>query len=233
MILEFEHPSKISSKELVIFKELDSSNSSHKSKIDLSNASMLLSEMSLCSSSGETNNSADPSPTSIYSSPSRYEIFSGSLQIAAIKPDLDKPNPKMGVSCIQFSCDNRFMFTRNDSMPNILWIWDMSKFKLTNVLIQTMAIRHVCWDSRQCRLALCTNNNKVYMWSPQGCISVEAPCEATFLITALKWNPDGNSLILIGKDQFCVTYLQTNANGGESQKDVLKKRQSKTVDVTS
>ncbi len=55
---------------------------------------------------------------------------------------------------------------------------------------------------------MCTNNNKIYMWSPQGCISVETPCEATFLIQSLKWNHDGNSLVLIGKDQFCVTYLQ-------------------------
>jgi hypothetical protein len=45
------------------------------------------------------------------------------------------------------------------------------------------------------------------MWSPQGCISVEIPCEATFLIQSIKWNRDGNSLILISKDQFCVTYL--------------------------
>jgi hypothetical protein len=41
------------------------------------------------------------------------EIFSGSMQIAAIKPDLDKPNPRVGVSCIEFSYDNRYMFTRN------------------------------------------------------------------------------------------------------------------------
>ena len=69
------------------------------------------------------------------------EIFNGTLQIAAIKPDLDKPNPKIGVSSIQFSHDNKYMFTRNDSMPNILWIWDLVKFRLTNVLIQTMAIK--------------------------------------------------------------------------------------------
>jgi hypothetical protein len=26
-------------------------------------------------------------------------------------------------------------------MPNIIWIWDMVKFTLSNVLIQTMAIK--------------------------------------------------------------------------------------------
>jgi len=192
LIMDFEHPLKISSKDLVIFKEIDGSLRGTRGALTMLNES-----------------ASENEPISIYSTPSKYEIYSGTLQIAAIKPDLDKPNPKIGVSCIQFSCDNRFMFTRNDSMPNILWIWDLEKFKLTYVLIQIMAIKCVKWDPRQARLALCTNNNKIYMWSPQGCISVEAPCEATFLIQSIKWAPDGNSLILIGKDQFCVTYLQT------------------------
>lgn len=193
-IMEFDHPLKISSKDLVIFKEVDNS---FKNKKDLSASFM-----------NDSVNINENEIASIYSSPSKYEIFSGTLQIAAIKPDLDKPNPKIGISAIQFSCDNRFMLTRNDSMPNIIWIWDMIKFKLTNVLIQTMAVKCVSWDPKQSRLALCTSNNKIYMWSPQGCISVETPCEATFLIQSIKWNHDGNSFILIGKDQFCVTYLQ-------------------------
>ena len=50
------------------------------------------------------------------------------------------------------------------------------------------------------------------MWSPQGCISVEVPCEATFLIQSIKWNRDGNSLTLISKDQFCVCYLSKPSN---------------------
>lgn len=198
MIMEFEHPLKISSKDLIIYKETDGS---FKNKKDLS-ASLL----------SESSNLNENELISIYSTPSKYEIFNGTLQIAAIKPDLDKPNPKIGVSSIQFSHDNKYMFTRNDSMPNILWIWDLIKFRLTNVLIQTMAIKCVCWDPKQSRLAICTNNNKIYMWSPQGCISVEVPCEATFLIQSIKWNRDGNSLLLISKDQFCVTYLAIPKN---------------------
>jgi hypothetical protein len=55
------------------------------------------------------------------------------------------------------------------------------------------------------------------MWSPQGCISVETPCEATFLIQSIKFSPNGTSLILIGKDQFCVTYFQEEAKNSESE----------------
>lgn len=41
------------------------------------------------------------------------ELFNGALQIAAIKPDLDKPNPKLGVSLIEFSPDNQYMYSKN------------------------------------------------------------------------------------------------------------------------
>jgi hypothetical protein len=31
--------------------------------------------------------------------------------------------------------------------------------------------------------------------------------QASFSVHALKWNVDGGSLALVGKDQFCLTYL--------------------------
>jgi hypothetical protein len=104
-------------------------------------------------------------------------------------------------------------------MPNILWIWDMCKFKLCNILIQTSAIRHVAWDPRQARLALCTNNNKLYMWSAQGCVAIEMPCESTFLVQAIRWTGSGNAVVIVGKDQFCVAYFlppTVNENAGQS-----------------
>ena len=42
------------------------------------------------------------------------------MQITAIKPDFDKPNPKDGVSYIHFSCDNRFMLTKNGMIMSLL-----------------------------------------------------------------------------------------------------------------
>ena len=274
--MEFEHPLKISSHHLIIYKEIDGSGMRKRGDLSTTAASML--NESVASSSASSSHmfayNESSQVVSIYSSPSKCkhiayirahihvqfsttyvcnqfvsdEIFSGNLQIAAIKPDLDKPSPKIGVSCIEFSHDNRFMYTRNDSMPNILWIWDMNKFKLTNVLIQIMAIKckctqpnmletkkakkalyysvkllllllqtGVCWDPAQTRLALCTNNNKIYMWSPKGCISVEVPVEATFLVQSIRWNKDGTCLILIGKDQYCVTYLLQSKKPDEQQ----------------
>jgi len=44
------------------------------------------------------------------------EIVSGNVQIPAIKPDLSKANPKLGVSVANFSSNCRYMFTKNGKL---------------------------------------------------------------------------------------------------------------------
>lgn len=41
------------------------------------------------------------------------EIVSGSVYIPVIKPDLNKANPKLGVSVASFSTNCRYLFTKN------------------------------------------------------------------------------------------------------------------------
>lgn len=38
------------------------------------------------------------------------------------------------------------------------------------------------WDPKQPRLAVCTGNNKLYMWSPAGCVSVVVPTEGLLFL---------------------------------------------------
>ena len=44
------------------------------------------------------------------------EIVSGNVQIPAIKPDLSKANPKLGISVASFSSNCRYMFTKNGKL---------------------------------------------------------------------------------------------------------------------
>ena len=62
-------------------------------------------------------------------------------------------------------------------MPNCVWVWDMQRVGLQAVLEQASAVRCFLWDPRRPRLALCTGNNKLYLWSPAGCVSVRVPVE--------------------------------------------------------
>lgn len=152
---------------------------------------------------GETHLSAAVSQTCA----SQYEIVTGSIQTPVIRPDLNKANPKLGVSTVNFSANCQYMYSKNDNMPNVLWIWDIPKLRLATVLLQLSPIKTVAWDPTQSRLALCTGTNKIYMWSPKGSLSVQIPCEATFTAQDVKWHRDGSALLIISRDQMCVCFL--------------------------
>ncbi|KAK2165292.1 hypothetical protein LSH36_52g03026 [Paralvinella palmiformis] len=146
----------------------------------------------------------------MYRSPSRYDILEDTVQLPAVKPDLNRANPKMGVGTLAFSPDSRYIYTRNDNMPCVLWIWEMTTLDLCVVLIQDLPIKCVGWDPCQARLALCTGSNKVYMWSPAGCLSVDVPIEGTFNVQSVKWSPNGEALLLLDPEHMAVCFLSEN-----------------------
>ncbi|XP_077998010.1 WD repeat-containing protein WRAP73-like [Glandiceps talaboti] len=146
----------------------------------------------------------------IFSVQSKYEVAQGQVQVPAVKPDLDKAYPKIGISKLAFSCDNRYLYSRNDNMPNSLWIWDVHKLSQIVLLIQAGPVKCVEWDPSHPRLALCTGNNKLYLWSPAGCVSVEVPSEATFQVLSLKWHPHGNAIMLMGREHMCMCFIDVD-----------------------
>lgn len=138
---------------------------------------------------------------------SKYETRETPVQIASTKPDPEKPNPKMGVGTVMFSADNRYLATVNDNMPSTVWIWEVSKLKLLALLVQVAAVKSIAWDPLHSRLAVCTASNKLYLWTPEGCVSVAVRSEGPFNVSRLRWHPDGSSLLLASKTHFCVCYL--------------------------
>lgn len=149
---------------------------------------------------------------SLYACHSKYDILSLPVKVPTITPATNKANPKLGVGLLTFSYDNKYMVTRNDNMPCVVWIWDVRKISLCAVLIQTHPVKSVLWDPSRPRLVLCTSNDKLYMWSPQGCLAVEVPVEGTFPIHNLAWHPDGDAILLIGKEQMSVCFLTPTAD---------------------
>ncbi|XP_014774667.1 WD repeat-containing protein WRAP73 [Octopus bimaculoides] len=138
---------------------------------------------------------------------SKYHIVKEALEIPNIKPSLNKANPELGVSQVEFSCNSRYFYTKNDNMPCVLWIWDVKNLCLSHILVHLSPIKHVRWDPTSVRLALSTGNKQLYMWTPSGCLSAEIPIDAMFQVNTLKWHPDGSALVLIGKEKTCISYL--------------------------
>ncbi|KAG7268519.1 hypothetical protein CRUP_020621 [Coryphaenoides rupestris] len=147
--------------------------------------------------------------STLFPSQSKYEISFPPVQIPVVKPDLDRANPKVGVSSLAFSADSRYLATKNDNMAAVLWVWDMQRMSLEAALQHTAPVRSFQWDPKRPRLALCTGNSKLYLWSPAGSVSVQVPSEGGFQVHALSWHSSGESLVLIGKEQLCLCYMDT------------------------
>ncbi|XP_015738052.1 WD repeat-containing protein WRAP73 isoform X1 [Coturnix japonica] len=187
-ITEFEHPATVTNAKTIVYKEVEKSPSVETERFSFPPTRALAS--------------------SVFSTQSKYDVSQIPVSFQYIKPVADRANPKMGIGMLAFSPDNCFLATKNDNIPNAVWIWDIQKLKLSVVLEQLCAIQSFQWDPRQPRLAVCTGNSKVYLWSPAGCVTVQVPTEGDFQIVSLCWHPSGDSMVLLSKDNFCVCYLE-------------------------
>ncbi|KAG8568570.1 hypothetical protein GDO81_014066 [Engystomops pustulosus] len=190
-IKELVHPVVVSSPKTVAYREVDKSQSVEPSQL--------------------TFPPPRGTPSSLFTVHSKYELVDVPVTLRTVKPDTDRANPELGIGMLAFSPDNRYLATKNDNMPCCVWIWDIQKMRLSVVLEQTSPVRSFHWDPVQPRLAICTGNSKVYLWSPTGCVSVQVPVEGTFNVLSLAWHPLGeDSLLLTSKDHFCICYLETS-----------------------
>ncbi|XP_076596630.1 WD repeat-containing protein WRAP73 [Chaetodon auriga] len=190
-ITQFEHPATINNTKAVVYKEVERRPTVGSDDLSLHNITI---------------------GTTLFNTQSKYEICSLPVQIPVVKPDPDRANPKIGVSTLAFSPDSRYLATKNDNMASVVWVWDMQKMSLEAVLEHTSAVRCFQWDPRRPRLALCTGNTKLYLWSPAGCVSVQVPTEGGFQVQSLNWHCSGDSLILLGKEQLCLCYMDQEDN---------------------
>lgn len=77
----------------------------------------------------------------IFSTQSKYNLLTPPVQLPVIQPDPEKSNPKIGIGWLDFSPDNRFLATIDDSMKTAVHIWSMLKLSLYVVLKQASPVK--------------------------------------------------------------------------------------------
>ncbi|CAH8536918.1 unnamed protein product [Schistosoma bovis] len=146
------------------------------------------------------------------SSTVQYKLLNDPVTIQSIKPDPNQAFPKVGIGLTEFSTDGRFLATRNDNCPGVIWIWSIDRrLSLFSLLIHTSGcVSSLMWDPRcSARLALCTGSDAVFLWTPQGCLAVQAPTHFNFLVSSLVWLSTGDGILLQSENEFCLCYLDS------------------------
>ncbi|TMW64402.1 hypothetical protein Poli38472_013024 [Pythium oligandrum] len=124
------------------------------------------------------------------------------FSVIVVSSDPFKEDPKLGISRALWSCDSAFVATRSDQMPHNVWLWETETMKLHTAISFIHAVKALRWDPTSRRLAICSGDNRVYLWSADGISWVDIPA-GNFKALGLRWNPAGNALIAVGKQEFC------------------------------
>ena len=127
-----------------------------------------------------------------------------SLTVKQLNP-LSQDN-KLGVHFLSWSPDGKYIASRTESMPTSLWIWDASRRRLHSILLFKNPVSSVAWCPCTLLLTVVTNSNMLYIWRPDGICWLQVP-EDNFDIKVLKWNSNGNALMLANTEHYIVAYF--------------------------
>ena len=125
---------------------------------------------------------------------------------AARSVPLDKADPKIGVSMLSWSPSERYLATKNDNLPSVVWIWNVVQKQLVSVLLQRQPVRFMKWEPENDVLGVCCCNSRIYLWSPDGASVVHVPF-SKFQGVRMMWNKRSSNLILSDSHTFCIGYL--------------------------
>jgi WD40 repeat protein len=153
----------------------------------------------------------------------------GETKYIQIKPPIDLKNEnilknnnkttKIGISKIAFSSDNYFLATKNDKMPNILFIWDLNLMNLQFVLIQQNEVVFFEWAKNENILFISTNNNKLYYFTLDSCKILQLFKD--FNNNSLIFSPDGKKMMVKDTNNFIMVNINNN-NEDENEETTRK-----------
>ncbi|XP_042902001.1 WD repeat-containing protein WRAP73 isoform X3 [Parasteatoda tepidariorum] len=112
---------------------------------------------------------------------------------------------KTGINLLVVSPDEQHVAIVSCSAPNVIFIFNMKLFSLSDILIQNEKIKGVTWHPRKPILAFFSGCSHLDLWTPTCCVRMISPFVDELLIKNIKWSTTGESIILNGKQ--CSTLL--------------------------
>ena len=113
--------------------------------------------------------------------------------------------PKIGISQISFSYDGYYLATKNDNMPNVLFIWNLIAMNLQTVLIHLNEVIYFKWCKNQNILFISTDNNKLYYFTLDSCKILQLAND--FYNKSLVFSNDGRKMAVKDTNNFIMVNI--------------------------
>ena len=132
--------------------------------------------------------------------------------------NINDKSTRIGISKMAFSFDNYFLATKNDKMPNILFIWDLNQMSLQFVLIQLNEVVYFEWSKNKNILFISTNNNKLYYFTLDSCNILQL--QKDFYNKSLIFSSDGKKMMIKDTNNFIMVNLDNEEEGDRIRKEI-------------
>ena len=138
--------------------------------------------------------------------------------------------PKIGVGKMAFSYDNNYLATKNDNMPNVLFIWDLNYMSLQTVLIHLNEISHFDWAKNKNILFISTGNNKLYYFTLDSCKILQLAKD--FQNKSFILSNDGQKMMIKDNNYFITVNIEesndtsNNMNTGDINENEIIENQN-------
>ncbi|KAI9476565.1 MAG: WD40-repeat-containing domain protein [Benjaminiella poitrasii] len=122
----------------------------------------------------------------------------------------EESNPKTGIGICQFSPDGLYLYSKSVIMPNIIWIWQIKSLKCLHIILFRKTIKQANWNPCQNHLLTVTcGDEHIHLIQPtEGNDDIDISSHKVpttdFLVKKIKWNSNGNALLLMDQDLFCI-----------------------------
>ena len=107
---------------------------------------------------------------------------------------------------VEWNFDSKYVATKFDILPNIVFIWEANALMLHTVIIQIKPVKEFKWNPSQNILLIVTENSKLYTYTMENIYIVELVSDSAspFSANKIQCATVGRSFIISDKKQMII-----------------------------
>ena len=110
------------------------------------------------------------------------------------------------INDFEWSYDSYYLASKNDSISNAIFIWQVNNLKLHTIIVQNKSIKDFKWAPNEYLLLIVTENEKLYTFTLNQVSLCDLISDSNSPLNANKiiWNKDGRCFIVCDKKQMMI-----------------------------